>query len=624
MSKLTWVHLSDLHFGKNEVDNYEQSHIVKELASDIVALVQKHNLCIDFIFFTGDIVFSGSKESYDKAYEYLCLLAKSANVDISNVIVVPGNHDVVRNPLLSTLPTPKSSKDVSALTGNKAELEQYTSGFQNFQNFTRQICGFDRYTDNKLYSVVNQKVHGKSVSIMALNTSWLAVKDIQQGDAVLGERQVREALQDTDDSDIIIALMHHPFSWLSEDDNSMAKGLLEKRADFVLNGHIHRISDVGKLSLFGNAFNLSSGSIYGDNSEFSNAYNIVQCDFDEGIGTIFFRQYVKLHGGYWSVDNSVDSSIPDGIATFKLPSRIPIKYPKTQEIIIPSLQTQAKELIEISNQHLPSLPKSLTTEIQLGNCVLFAGAGASVDAGLPTWNELLKNMIDELDNRIVLEESIKNELYALLVEGRNLIVAEYCRGRLGEQLFGAFIHQSLKTKNRRSVIHELLSEIPFSSVLTTNYDSFLEKYRRDARVILPKELSELGYQGIKRITEDAIPIVKLHGSFDNPNSIIFSDTDYRKALYSSPDYRSAVSQLLEEKSCLFIGFSMIDNNILAFLQSILEKNNTFARKHYTISFNAGKVIQYYNEKCLNIETISISNYSQLGPLLQEMKETINT
>lgn len=621
MNKLTWIHLSDLHFGKNEVDSYEQNHIINELAKDITEQRKKHNLYIDYIFFTGDIVFSGNNESFNKANEYLRLLAQSACIDMSNIIVVPGNHDITRDSLTNKSPA-LNNKAVSELIGNKAELKQYTSALHNFREFTKQICGFDRYANNELYYVVNQKINGKAVSIMALNTAWLAGKDIKQGEAVLGERQVREALQVVDDADIVIALMHHPFPWLSEDDNNTARGLLEKRTDFILNGHIHRISDIGKLSLFGNAFNISSGSIYGDNFNFSNAYNIVQCDFDEGVGTIFFRQYINMRDGYWSVDNSVDSSIQNGIATFKLPTRIPINNSKAQENITPTLQTQVKELNEISQQSLPPLPKLLSNEIQLGNCVLFAGAGTSVDAGLPMWNELLRNMIDELDNRVILEDDIKNELFALLKEGRNLIVAEYCRTRLGEQLFGEFIHNSLKTKNRRSVIHEILSEIPFSAVLTTNYDSFLEKYRRDARVILPKELSELGYQGIKRIAEDSIPIVKLHGSFDNPNSIIFSDTDYRKALYSSTEYRRAVSQLIEDKSCLFIGFSLIDNNILAFLQSILEKSNSFARKHYIISFRAGKVIQYYNEKCLNVETININSYAQLDPLLRKLKEKV--
>lgn len=619
MSKITWIQLSDLHFGKDEVDKFKQKLILNKLAEDVSQQIQKHNLKIDFIFLTGDIAFRGEASEYNEVSKFITMLAERANVLKENILIVPGNHDIERSELLRKLPSPKSNNEVSKLIGDKTQIKPFTDSFENFREFVHQMNGQDRYKNSNMFYVVNQVVRGKSVAVMALNTAWLTGKDVNPGDAVLGERQVREALQEANDADIIITLMHHPFSWLTEDDNNIAKRLLEKRTDFILSGHIHKISDVGKASLFGEAFNITSGSIYGDSYN-SNAYNIVQCDFSVGFGKIFFRQYISDNAGYWSVDNTVDQSIPDGIATFKLPSRIPIENPNAQDKIVPTLETQLNELSKINKLSVPKFPKVLPSEIKKGNCVLFAGAGTSVDAGLPTWNELLRNMIDELNNQIVLEEDINAELISLLGEGRNLIVAEYCRIRLGEHLFSEFIRNNLKTKNRRSVIHQILSDIPFSAVLTTNYDGFLEKYRDNSRIILPAELSELGYRGIKRISEDSIPIVKLHGSFDNPKSIIFSDSDYRKALYSSPDYRAAVSELLTDKTCLFVGFSLVDNNILAFLQSILESNKSSNRKHFVVACNTGKVVQYYNKYCLNVETINIDNYSQLEPLLRKIKD----
>ena len=140
--------------------------------------------------------------------------------------------------------------------------------------------------------------------------------------------------------------MHHPFYWLTETDNMNAKRLLEKRADFILSGHIHRIDDVGKMSIFGNAFNISSGSIYTGEDTLSNT-----------------------GGGYWSNDNQIDKTIQDGIVTFRLPSRIPIKNTDAQFSLRPTLKNQIDELKSIADEPLPRIPKSLLQDISDGKCV---------------------------------------------------------------------------------------------------------------------------------------------------------------------------------------------------------------------------------------------------------------
>ena len=45
--------------------------------------------------------------------------------------------------------------------------------------------------------------------------------------------------------------MHHPFEWLEWFDSNDVKKMLERRADFILNGHEHRLDVIGKGSIFG-------------------------------------------------------------------------------------------------------------------------------------------------------------------------------------------------------------------------------------------------------------------------------------------------------------------------------------------------------------------------------------
>ena len=96
-----------------------------------------------------------------------------------------------------------------------------------------------------------------------MNTAWLAYGDgNEKGKIILGERQVREAFNETDNPQITIALMHHPFEWLEWFDSNDVKQMLERRADFILNGHEHRLEIIGKGSVFGKAFRISAGSVY--------------------------------------------------------------------------------------------------------------------------------------------------------------------------------------------------------------------------------------------------------------------------------------------------------------------------------------------------------------------------
>lgn len=56
MSKLSWLHLSDLHYGKPK-DAWDAEPILKNLIKDLKHLEKDHGLCPDLIFFSGDLAF---------------------------------------------------------------------------------------------------------------------------------------------------------------------------------------------------------------------------------------------------------------------------------------------------------------------------------------------------------------------------------------------------------------------------------------------------------------------------------------------------------------------------------------------------------------------------------------
>ncbi len=115
MNKLTWLHISDLHFRAPQNDDFR---IMREaLLRDVDELAAKESLIPDFIVITGDLAFAGQREEYDLVQEYFDMLLKTTGVSRDRLFVIPGNHDVDHSAI-----TPGAASIVEALnTGDKVD-----------------------------------------------------------------------------------------------------------------------------------------------------------------------------------------------------------------------------------------------------------------------------------------------------------------------------------------------------------------------------------------------------------------------------------------------------------------------------------------------------------------------
>jgi hypothetical protein len=93
LSKITILHLSDIHFKRNKDD--ENKTYRKDVKNKMVAEIKQHidrnNLGLDFVAVTGDIAFSGKE--YAEAKNFFDDL-KSMLPEKTVFLAVPGNHDV--------------------------------------------------------------------------------------------------------------------------------------------------------------------------------------------------------------------------------------------------------------------------------------------------------------------------------------------------------------------------------------------------------------------------------------------------------------------------------------------------------------------------------------------------
>lgn len=627
MSKISWLHLSDLHLGR---DSYNEKVVLKELLKDIKKLIQTNQLDLNFVFITGDLTFSGRQEEFDMAQEFINELIDVVKLNKEDIILVPGNHDVQRGDLLSVVKSARKHLDnreaVSIAIGSETERELYLRGLSNYKKFVDKNFPWANTKEKAPLSyTINKRVGDVPISILALNSAWLAYGSTnEKGQIILGERQAREAFEKMDNPQIVITLMHHPFEWFEWFDADDVKKMLERRADFILNGHEHRLDVIGKGSIFGKAFKISAGSTY-ETRNHINSYNIVCSDMSESIATCYFRKFVDRDGGYWSEDNTLDDSICNGKIHIKLSERIAEVLSEGAEAH--EKLNKDKWWVNPSDSSIqffvPDMPKDLVKRIREGKCILFAGAGTSLDAGLPSWHELLRNMIEQVDACGQLDSDQKDELESLLRIQDFTVVAEFCKEKLGARGFADLIKENLNSKNRVSVIHNTLADIPFKSAITSNYDNFIEKTHRNYRVILPDDINKFEKDTVDSIFEDDMfPIFKIHGSYDDPSSIILTDNDYRNIIFRKPKYRENLKQLFKDKSLLFIGFRFRDFSINLMLQEIFTIIEGMSNAHYAFMNDIGDIRKDFFWRSRNIRVIPYQTVDGSHIVLNRMLEKL--
>ncbi|MGH8655925.1 MAG: SIR2 family protein [Gammaproteobacteria bacterium] len=211
----------------------------------------------------------------------------------------------------------------------------------------------------------------------------------------------------------------------------------------------------------------------------------------------------------------------------------------------------------------PSIPKGLVNTIQSGRCVAFVGSGFSGAAGFPTWESLLRDLAarPEAENiRPQIEERLKDKTSHAFDEVAQALEDVLGRDAVIEQLRAkcSYAVPNPMMERRR----ELLKDIPFRAVLTTNYDRMLKgeipepsTYRQLLRSVHTPWIDTLYVTAKDRKQR---PLLKLHSDLDDPQTIVMTRRDYRRLLYENPNYLSFLRAYLVSHTVLYLGFSFTD------------------------------------------------------------------
>lgn len=264
------------------------------------------------------------------------------------------------------------------------------------------------------------------------------------------------------------------------------------------------------------------------------------------------------------------------------------------------------KLLEETQQEIPHFLNVYSQQILNGDASLFLGSGISRDSGLPSWRALLQPCADELN--IPLND--KTDLYS---------IAQYYVNRNKDSELRRQFGDAINKYMPENSLLNLLLDIPYNSIWTTNYDKLIEK-RLEKLFIGCNPITK--DEDLANVTKGSkINVYKMNGDVSDTTSMVITKNDYEHYAQKHPLLLTFLKRELVSSTFLFVGYSFSDSLVLDCLNSLKEFLGDSCNCHYafmlvddtvtteTLYFFEDMHIRY-NVKCLALQKDDI-------PLLAE-------
>ncbi|HEX5420450.1 MAG TPA: SIR2 family protein [Gammaproteobacteria bacterium] len=196
---------------------------------------------------------------------------------------------------------------------------------------------------------------------------------------------------------------------------------------------------------------------------------------------------------------------------------------------------------------------ALAGDVANGRAILFVGAGVSAQLGLPSWQQLIERLGEDLGFHADAFFSFSNDFRSL---------AEYYRLEKGSiRPLIEWMRREWTVSDeslRGSRAHRLIAELRFPLVYTTNYDCLLE---RAFALHAHKFNKTINARDMARADPSLPTIVKFHGDIEDGASLVVTETDYFRRLSFEEPLDVKLKADMFGRSVLFLGYSLSDINL---------------------------------------------------------------
>jgi len=322
---IRWLHLSDTHFREDEL--WDRRATLRALIAKVSELKEK-GLAPDMVFVTGDIAWSGKPKEYEQATRFFHELNKVLELDPKDRwFLVPGNHDVDRRRIKAAhrAITESLQDEITVeelLLRDPDSLRSVSTRLEAYYNFASDFLGPARTLQpDRPWRTDVREFDGVSVGILQLNSAWIAEGGkADEANLLVGEAQIREALDATPDAFLRIALMHHPLRNLREFDANRIESLLGTKggAVFMLRGHLHLNRTKLQSSPDSNLIEITAGTLYTDETTWPRGFHLGEVDLNKEEARIQLFRYSSEGSGFFAPDNLSYENAPKGTCKLKV------------------------------------------------------------------------------------------------------------------------------------------------------------------------------------------------------------------------------------------------------------------------------------------------------------------
>ena len=255
--------------------------------------------------------------------------------------------------------------------------------------------------------------------------------------------------------------------------------------------------------------------------------------------------------------------------------------------------------------------ESLFQSISKGEVVLWAGAGLSLYAGLPSGARLREILYEGL-TPLEKEEVRKNSDLSHLAD-------EICKLK-GNRNYIIKVLTSTFTKDFSSTeTHKIISKIPhFRNIITTNYDRLFENaYGNKLNLIFSDNHTPY-------IDDKKVNLFKIHGDLSDPDSIIITKSDYNRFFENDTEQNTIwniIKGIVATKSILFIGYNLEDSNVEVIFNKIKNKTGKNGKECYFVAPYIPPIKSVNLEKA-NIHPISLTGEKFFEELIEYLRKNI--
>lgn len=308
---VTILHITDLHFKADRL--HQQRRVLNAFWEDLERQCKEHGYP-EIIIFSGDLVHNADdKIVYDTLYdEFIERLLEVTNCGLNRIYFCPGNHDLQRTGVESTV------EEFKPFIGMARERDYVNSAY--FKGEIQNIAGkrqkkYFEFTDffepdgliekNELVQLYD--VPSLDVSILAINTAWSGFAGIDKKSdlrkLVFPETAVSDVLEKIPLNRFIICIQHHPMQWLTESSEQCLINVLSNKVNMHLFGHVHNPRPEITKNYNGSTFRNQSGALYSWIDDRYMGYSILKVKVPERYLHAVWRTYYDRRSAFGSAED---------------------------------------------------------------------------------------------------------------------------------------------------------------------------------------------------------------------------------------------------------------------------------------------------------------------------------